>query len=509
MGYESRFAESFAGWSHELPTADKAVRPAQRVRASESAHSLIPNIVKYRLLPGTAVAAIALTIPGLSPDADSRAQAPEFLSERTTAVASSALIVAPAPETVSLTPPLLDRSDSLSDALVVPASAGSVDLAVPLVSLEPAATPAVADASFAEAFAVFASASDETFGATVKAVALPEQTSASQQPTIEALDAIGPAIVVPALVARTVPGSLDTGDTRGVARPEFTAGSIPIVALTSGSLADTTLASITLEPVDMPSVEIPIAVVAAPALENVASPGLGSQMEPARSEAAIADFAVRPAPDSLERQADGPIQSPLPSTTVRSNGAAVAPQLSALPSTRPGGARVDALPIIVERTAVPAPVAKPALPGAQAGFTSVVDPRRPASLPVSGTVSGFDLDIQSRLITRIDGEVAGKLEFKQTNQSLAVRLGSIVELLRDRYDVSEFERISSSAASDVFVTMAQLRDAGIPITYDPVYDEFNVGTRDHRPANAHKVQIDQIGSADLGVGRSAIDQAWP
>ncbi|MEL7218072.1 MAG: hypothetical protein AAGK01_06535, partial [Pseudomonadota bacterium] len=191
--------------------------------------------------------------------------------------------------------------------------------------------------------------------------------------------------------------------------------------------------------------------------------------------------------------------------------AAIAPQLTALPPGKGGPARTDAMPIeVVKPQAVPAPAAKTSVSSAQpASFASVVDPRRPASQPVSGTVSGLDLKIRSQLITRIDGRVAGQLEFQQTNRALSVRLGSIVELLKDRYDMREFERITASAASDVFVTMAQLRDAGIPITYDPVYDEFNVGSRDHRPTNAHKVQIDQIGSAGVGAARSIMDQARP
>ena len=42
-------------------------------------------------------------------------------------------------------------------------------------------------------------------------------------------------------------------------------------------------------------------------------------------------------------------------------------------------------------------------------------------------------------------------------------------------------RIRASAASDVFLSLSQLQAQGIPISYDPVYDEFNVGLVDNAP----------------------------
>ncbi|MEL6531378.1 MAG: hypothetical protein AAFQ27_15575, partial [Pseudomonadota bacterium] len=69
MGVEGQFTESFAGWSHEV-RRDQALA---HVKASGPTLQLpqisVPNIVKYRLLPTTAVVAIALAVPSVSSDA--------------------------------------------------------------------------------------------------------------------------------------------------------------------------------------------------------------------------------------------------------------------------------------------------------------------------------------------------------------------------------------------------------------------------------------------------------
>ncbi len=48
-------------------------------------------------------------------------------------------------------------------------------------------------------------------------------------------------------------------------------------------------------------------------------------------------------------------------------------------------------------------------------------------------------------------------------------------------DNAQIARIRASAASDLYLSLAQLQARGIPISYDPVYDEFNVGTVDNAP----------------------------
>lgn len=133
-------------------------------------------------------------------------------------------------------------------------------------------------------------------------------------------------------------------------------------------------------------------------------------------------------------------------------------------------------------------------------------PAAPAASSVSGRPDAFGFDIRSQLTTRVDGKTAGKVDFRQTTSGLAVRLGSIVELLGDRYDAEQIARIRASAAGDVYLPLAQLQAQGIPISYDPVYDEFNVGLLDTRPKAARKVHMDQISTPERGIGSTGMDQ---
>jgi len=132
----------------------------------------------------------------------------------------------------------------------------------------------------------------------------------------------------------------------------------------------------------------------------------------------------------------------------------------------------------------------------------------PATPPGLGTSSAapFALAIAARLVTRVDGKVAGTVDFQQTATGLTVRLGSIVDVLSDRYDPAQIARIQSSTARNVYLSLTDLQAQGIPISYDPVYDEFNVGQTDTRPRSARKVHIDQISAPERGQGSAAIGQ---
>ncbi|NJO35927.1 MAG: hypothetical protein HC869_25445 [Rhodospirillales bacterium] len=90
-------------------------------------------------------------------------------------------------------------------------------------------------------------------------------------------------------------------------------------------------------------------------------------------------------------------------------------------------------------------------------------------------------DLRAQLVARVDGKAAGMIDFRQTTIGLSVRLGSIVNMLSDRYDADDVARIANSAASKVYVSLAELQAQGIPISYDPIYDEFNIGQAGTRP----------------------------
>lgn len=133
-------------------------------------------------------------------------------------------------------------------------------------------------------------------------------------------------------------------------------------------------------------------------------------------------------------------------------------------------------------------------------------PVNPALAAPPASSKPVQLDSTSRLLTRVDGKTAGAVDFQQTPTGLKVRLGSIVEVLADRYDAAQLARIRTSSAGNAYLSLAELQAQGVPISYDPVYDEFNVGLTDTRPKAARKVHMDQISTPERGLGATGMDQ---
>jgi hypothetical protein len=260
----------------------------------------------------------------------------------------------------------------------------------------------------------------------------------------------------------------------------------------------------TTELVDMERAERPVSVAPASpvAAEFTASEALAVPTDQPGSLQPLGDDAV---PDEPGRLVDR--TEPLAFSAVADTSAAVrAPALEASAGLAPvaaitpvkaAAAPARAEPVVAKAALAPPPIPKPALaPAPVSNARSLAEVRSNA----------LALDIRSSLATRIEGKQAGTLDFQQTIDGLSIRLGSIVELLENRYDSAEFARIAQSAASDTFLTLAQLQAAGVPISYDPIYDEFNVGTKDYRPAAAIKVHIDQIDAPTTVQSKVGIDQ---
>ncbi|WP_197426325.1 hypothetical protein, partial [Erythrobacter sp. CCH5-A1] len=205
------------------------------------------------------------------------------------------------------------------------------------------------------------------------------------------------------------------------------------------------------------------------------------QLTPARIAAAKASAA----PAAPPRTASRAITAPAPP-----KAAAAAP-----------GARA---PFAVPAAAKPAPVPAPAPVAA-----AVAVPRQPAatSAPASaGAQRIADLDFRSRLLTRVDGRAKGQVDFQQTPAGLKVRLGSVAEVLADRIAPADLARIRNSSSGNAWLSLAELQAQGIPISYDPVYDEFNIGRDDTRPKAARKVHMDQISAPERSAGAATMDQ---
>lgn len=180
----------------------------------------------------------------------------------------------------------------------------------------------------------------------------------------------------------------------------------------------------------------------------------------------------------------------VPASTLAAQSGATAPAAMA-PAALPPAATAPAASRPAPQAAALAPLPKSAIAAPPPGL---------------GNSGPLAFEITSQLLTRVDGKAAGTVDFQQTTTGLAVRLGSIVDVLGDRYDPGEIARIKASAASNLYVPLAELQAQGVPISYDPVYDEFNVGLSDTRPKAARKVHMDQISAPERGLGTTAIDQ---
>ena len=116
---------------------------------------------------------------------------------------------------------------------------------------------------------------------------------------------------------------------------------------------------------------------------------------------------------------------------------------------------------------------------------------------------------KTELDARVNGVLAGSVDFQQTDGSIAIRLGSVVELMSGRFSASELEHLSSSAASDSYVTLMELQAAGVPIRYNAAYDEVEFGIDYNDAPEAAKVQVEQIGGQTSAADSVMIDQIRP
>lgn len=273
------------------------------------------------------------------------------------------------------------------------------------------------------------------------------------------------------------------------------------------SLPPADVASIAPVPMAQTAVQAPLA--AAPAL--LAAPQPVAQVRPAARNLAEQ---VTPARIAAASTAPQPVTRPAPS-------APASPTSS--PAVMSAPIAAAAVPGVRARVSAPAPAAKPAVVMAASPTkppaVSVPAPPQAAAIPkprpgnpaLAAPASSMPAlpEVTARLLTRVDGKTAGAVDFQQTPGGLKVRLGSIVDVLADRYDADQLARIRNSAAGNQYLSLAELQAQGVPISYDPVYDEFNVGLTDTRPKAARKVHIDQISAPERGLGATGIPQAWP
>lgn len=214
-----------------------------------------------------------------------------------------------------------------------------------------------------------------------------------------------------------------------------------------------------------------------------------------------------------------PMPAPVPaSVSGRARDAAPIPAAASVPATAPAKVAPAAVPRPAPAAAPRASVGsalRPAFPAASApasprasvpALAGIPRAKPQPGLAGAGAQAGYGLDIKSQLLTRIDGKAAGQLDFRQTPSGLSVRLGSLAEVLGERLDPAMQARIRASSSGNVYLSLAQLKAQGIPISYDPVYDEFNIGMLDTRPKAAGKVHMEQISTPERGIGSVNVGQ---
>ncbi|MGN6497050.1 MAG: hypothetical protein ACTHK5_06880 [Tsuneonella sp.] len=77
-----------------------------------------------------------------------------------------------------------------------------------------------------------------------------------------------------------------------------------------------------------------------------------------------------------------------------------------------------------------------------------------------------------RMAVRMDGKVLGKVAFQVADGEVSVRVGQVLDLFESGFDAERFAALRSSAAADQFVSLERIQRAGVPLHYDPVYDEL-------------------------------------
>lgn len=424
-----------------------------------------------RILPGSVVVVAALTLPelsvgagdfgGIADGSGERSDPPRPMPIKDNPVAR----LASAPVKSVLTgvryAPIIDLGPEF-DPDPVPEAASPAPLAAPRVSL---AEPADQSARVVE----------------LPAPSLPESE------TGEAAFAAGVGSPMPGLgaelaVAETMPRPSDPIPVPPAEIAAELVQAVPVALTASAGLAE----EAALPP---PAAQVIAASVAAAPQAGPPGRGLVEQLAPPQAPPVASPAAVAAVPP-----ASRPAQ-PAPVKLAAAPVAPKAPVAAAAPGTR-------------APAQVPVAAAKPAAPAAPPPAAAVVVPApKPAlAAPASAASSRYPVDIKSQLITRVDGKTAGAVDFQQTPAGLTVRLGSIVEVLADRYDAAQLARIRGSAAGNTYVSLSDLQAQGIPISYDPVYDEFNVGLTDTRPKAARKVHMDQISAPERGLGSTGMEQ---
>ena len=77
-----------------------------------------------------------------------------------------------------------------------------------------------------------------------------------------------------------------------------------------------------------------------------------------------------------------------------------------------------------------------------------------------------------RLAVRIGGELVGEIAFQVSDGTVSVDIGQLLDVFQSRFEPARFAALRGSSAAGQLVSLERVREAGIPLRYDPVYDEL-------------------------------------
>jgi hypothetical protein len=485
---------------------DAAFRAVRTAALSRTSNQAISRFILGGVVPGGLVVAAAMAVPNLAPDSDAPGSFTPSTSEVPAPAVQAASLRQPANLRAANTAPVaaVVASTTLPEAVTTELSAptdratittspAAIAVSEPTFIAEPAAPPGAttgvhASSGLADRIAPLI----EPESALIVQPAPPVLAEAPSGAGFAAIET--PPVVVPtanfsaAAIADDIVRSAvaDTAITLSEPAHSFQPAPAPapqqqnFTRGQTGSFAVLARPDTRLPPAEEPA--SPDAALSLAVTEPIARSGDGAAADLVRQS--VLEGGITTPPPALPPAAALPVgpaplvQATVPAAAVAAPAALVAPPTPA--SARPGIAESGPL--------TPSADFSPVVPAPRYGAATT------------------GLDIQTRLTTRIDGKLAGAVDILQTESALMLRLGSIAELLGDRFSGAELRRITTASASETYLTLAQLQAQGIPISYDPVYDEFNIGLADTRPKNANKVFIEQIGTPERGRTAPGIDQ---
>lgn len=144
----------------------------------------------------------------------------------------------------------------------------------------------------------------------------------------------------------------------------------------------------------------------------------------------------------------------------------------------------------------PASAAPDSAAAGEASVTSGLASLAPDPEPVRPSF-GPTTYVESRLPAMVDAQMTRWLDFRQTLGGLHIRVGSLLDMLKDRFPVSELERLGRGSALDSYVALKNLQKAGIPLEYDPIRDRFELQGSAFAPADTGNPDAPIQGTLDV------------